>query len=605
MSVAVSTSSVFDVARIRRDFPILATNAHGKPLVYLDNAATTQKPHAVLDALRRYYEADNANIHRGVYELSQRATEAYEAARVRVQKFLNARHSHEIIFTRGTTESINLVAQTFGRSQLKNGDEILISAMEHHSNIVPWQMLCEQTDARLRIIPINDQGELQLDAFHRLLGERTRLVSIVHVSNSLGSLNPVREIIAAAHARAVPVMVDGAQWVAHGKTDVQALDADFYAFSGHKIYGPTGIGVLYGKSTLLDAMPPWQGGGDMIASVTFEKTTYAGLPNKLEAGTPHISGAIGLAAALDYLDDVGLASIAAHEANLLAYATTRLVEVPGLRIIGTSPRKGAVISFILESPPMSSMDVGVKLDLAGVAVRTGHHCCQPVMDRFHIPSTARVSFAMYNTREEVDVLVDALQAIVAAPPAPPARGVEPPPASPAAIAYPQASARSPEDAAAEIAEEFTFLDTREAKNEYLLDLGKQLPPLFDLLKQVTPRVPGCMSEVYVVGRRCLNDPRRLEFVADANAEIVRGLIAVVQRLFSGQQAEAILKFDVEGFFRRIQLDQFITSQRRNGLAGMVQRIRQLATHMQSEAGNREGAGSGASWSAVHAASKGR
>ncbi|GBC81259.1 Cysteine desulfurase SufS [bacterium HR10] len=399
----------FDVGRVREDFPALHQRVQGKPLIYLDNAATTQKPRPVLEALRRFYEQDCSNVHRGVHTLSQRATEAYERARETVRRFLNARSEEEIIFVRGTTEAINLVAHSFGRARVRAGDEILISAMEHHSNIVPWQILCEETGARLRVAPINDDGELILDEFERLLTARTRLVAITHLSNALGTIPPVREIIQLAHARGIPVLLDGAQAVAHLKVDVQELDCDFYAFSGHKLYGPTGIGVLYGKAEWLEAMPPYQGGGDMISSVTFEKTTYNRLPYKFEAGTPHIAGAIGLGAAIEYVTTLGLDAIAAHERDLLIYATEALSGIPGLRLIGTAREKASILSFTLEG--IHPHDIGTILDHEGIAIRAGHHCAQPVMERFGVPATARVSFALYNTREEVDALVAALQKV--------------------------------------------------------------------------------------------------------------------------------------------------------------------------------------------------
>ncbi len=399
----------FDVGRVREDFPALHQRVQGKPLIYLDNAATTQKPRPVLEALRRFYEQDCSNVHRGVHTLSQRATEAYERARETVRRFLNARSEEEIIFVRGTTEAINLVAHSFGRARVRAGDEILISAMEHHSNIVPWQILCEETGARLRVAPINDDGELILDEFERLLTARTRLVAITHLSNALGTIPPVREIIQLAHARGIPVLLDGAQAVAHLKVDVQELDCDFYAFSGHKLYGPTGIGVLYGKAEWLEAMPPYQGGGDMISSVTFEKTTYNRLPYKFEAGTPHIAGAIGLGAAIEYVTTLGLDAIAAHERDLLIYATEALSGIPGLRLIGTAREKASILSFTLEG--IHPHDIGTILDHEGIAIRAGHHCAQPVMERFGVPATARVSFALYNTREEVDALVTALQKV--------------------------------------------------------------------------------------------------------------------------------------------------------------------------------------------------
>ena len=573
----------FDVQKIRADFPILHTTVHGKPLVYLDNGATTQKPQAVIDAETRYYESQNANIHRGVYTLSQLATNLYEETRAKIRAFLNAQHDREIIYTRGTTESINLVAQSFGRSRLSAADEIVVSAMEHHSNIVPWQMLAEQTGAKLRVIPMNDRGELLLDEFEKILaGGKVKIVSVVHLSNSLGTINDVDRITEMAHAKGAKVMIDGAQWVAHHPTDVRGIDCDFYAFSGHKLFGPTGIGVLYGKAELLESMPPYQGGGDMIASVTFEKTTYADLPNKFEAGTPNIAGVVGLGAAIDYLTDIGLANIEPYEAELLDYATRRMSEVPGLRIIGRAARKGCVVSFVLDDPPMASHDIGIILDMEGVAIRTGHHCCQPAMDRLGIPSTARVSLAMYNTRADIDAMVEALFKATG-------RAAKPRAAAPAAttpageIKYPKASAPSIAQGADALAEDFDILGESSAKNEYVLDLGAKLPGLFDLLKKATQgqRVQGCMAEVYLVARRVPGDPTRLEFVADADAHIVRGLIAIMQKLFSGQKSADILKFDVEAFFRRIGLDSFITTQRRNGLAGMVKRIRQFAQELSS------------------------
>ena len=396
-------SGGFDVRRVRADFPILDRQVHGHPLVYLDNAATTQKPQVVLDAMSRYYMWSNANVHRGVHLLSESATEAYEGARNTVQGFLNAADPSEIVFVRGTTEAINLVAQTYGRRHVGAGDEIIISAMEHHSNIVPWQMLCEEKGARLRIASVNDDGELLLEEFERLLNAKTKLVSVVHISNVLGTVNPIRQIVQMAHQWNVPVLVDGAQAVLHGKVDVRALDCDFYAFSGHKIYGPTGIGILYGKHALLDAMPPYQGGGDMIQSVTFEKTLYNRLPYKFEAGTPHMAGAVGLAAAIDYVSKIGLDAIAAYEQDLLAYGTTALNAVPGLRLVGTAKEKAGVLSFVLEG--IHPHDIGTILDWQGIAIRTGHHCAQPLMQRFGIPATARASLAVYNTMDELDALV--------------------------------------------------------------------------------------------------------------------------------------------------------------------------------------------------------
>jgi cysteine desulfurase/selenocysteine lyase len=399
----------FGVERIRHDFPALQGKVHGKPLVYLDNAATSQKPQAVIDSIARYYQSENSNVHRGVHFLSELATQAYETARSRVRQLLNAAHDREIIFTRGTTEGINLVAGTYGRNRVKAGDEILISAMEHHSNIVPWQMLCEEKGAVLRVIPMNDAGELLLDEYERLLSERTRLVAVVYVSNALGTVNPVKPMIALAHRRGVPVLLDGAQAAPHLPVDVQDLDCDFFALSGHKLFGPTGIGILYGKADLLEAMPPYQGGGDMISAVTFEKTLYNVLPYKFEAGTPHISGAIGLAAAIEYVERIGLNRIAAYEAQLLAYGTELLSAIPGLRIIGTAKEKAGVLSFVLEG--VHAHDIGTILDHEGIAIRAGHHCAMPVMKRFGLPATARASLAFYNTREELDRLAKGIHRV--------------------------------------------------------------------------------------------------------------------------------------------------------------------------------------------------
>ena len=398
-----------DVTRVRADFPALQQQVHGKPLVYLDNAATTQKPRAVIDALVHFYEADNSNVHRGVHALSERATAAYEQARDKVRAFLNAAQREEIVFTRGTTESINLVAQSFLRPRLRPGDEILITAMEHHSNIVPWQLLCEQTGAHLKVVPINDAGEIIYPEFERLLSEHTRLLGVVHVSNALGSINPVREMIALARKRGVPVLLDGAQAVAHLPVDVQALDVDFYAFSSHKIFGPTGLGVLYARRALLEQMPPYQGGGDMILSVTFEKSTWNALPYKFEAGTPHIAGAIGLGAALDYVQQLGLERVAEHEHALLEYATAALGSIKGLRPVGTARDKAGIVSFVMDG--VHPHDIGTIVDAEGVAIRTGHHCAMPVMDRFGVPATARASFAVYNTTGDVDALVRALHQV--------------------------------------------------------------------------------------------------------------------------------------------------------------------------------------------------
>jgi len=407
---AAQANCKLEIPTIREDFPILSRKVHGKPLIYLDNAATTQKPQAVIDAVTHFYREECANIHRAVHLLSEEATQAYEGARVRIQRFINARESRGIIFVRGATEAINLVAATYGLSNIGEGDEILITTMEHHSNIVPWQVVCQQTGARLKVAPIDDNGELILEEFEALLSERTKLVGVVHVSNALGTVNPVREIVEMAHRHGVPVLVDGAQGVPHLKVDVQELNCDFYVFSGHKIYAPMGVGVLYGKKELLDEMPPYQSGGDMILSVTFEKTTYNSLPYKFEAGTPNVPGAVGLGAAIAYLEKICLTNIAQYEKELLDYGTMRLLQIPGVRIIGQSPRKAAVISFIVDN--VHPHDIGTFLDQDGVAIRTGHHCAQPVMKRFGIPATSRASFAFYNTREEIDALAASLRNVI-------------------------------------------------------------------------------------------------------------------------------------------------------------------------------------------------
>jgi cysteine desulfurase/selenocysteine lyase len=402
-------ATVIDAARVREDFPILRREIKGKPLVYLDNAATAQKPHQVIDAISGYYERHNANVHRGVHTLSVEATELYESAREKTRAFINAAETSEIVFVRGATEAINLVASSFGGANVKNGDEVLITAMEHHSNIVPWQMLCQRAGATLRVLPMNRDGDLLMEELPRMLNERTRIVAVTHVSNSLGTVNPVAEIIAMAHGRGIPVLVDGAQAVPHFPVDVRALDADFYVFSGHKMFGPTGAGVLYARKSILEGMPPWQGGGDMIASVTFEKTTYNVLPHRFEAGTPDIAAAVGLGAAIDYLRATGMEAIARYEDELVRHAVDALSSARGVTLIGTPRHRAGVVSFTLDG--IHPHDVGMILDSEGVAIRAGHHCTQPVMDFYGVPATNRASFAFYNTRNEVDRLVTALDKV--------------------------------------------------------------------------------------------------------------------------------------------------------------------------------------------------
>ncbi|MFQ5876992.1 MAG: SufS family cysteine desulfurase [Acidobacteriota bacterium] len=396
----------FDVERVRRDFPLLQQEVHGRPLVYLDNAATAQKPRSVLEAVRRFYASDNSNVHRGLHELSERATAAYEGAREKARRFLNAREAREIVFVRGTTEAINLVAQAFGRTRVGGGDEVLLTHMEHHSGIVPWQMLCAQVGARLRIAPVTDEGDLDMEAFERLLGPRTKMVSMVHVSNTLGTVNPVRRAIEMAHARGVPVLLDGAQAVPHFGVDVRALECDFYAFSGHKVYGPMGIGVLYGKAEHLEAMPPYQGGGDMISTVSFERTTYNKVPHKFEAGTPNVVGAIGLGAAIEYLEGLDERARLAHEGDLLEHATRAISAIPSARIIGRAKEKTCVVSFVLDG--IHPHDIGTVLDSEGIAIRAGHHCTQPLMERLGIPATARASLTFYNTHRDIDALAEGI-----------------------------------------------------------------------------------------------------------------------------------------------------------------------------------------------------
>ncbi|CAM4444905.1 MAG: Cysteine desulfurase SufS [Legionellaceae bacterium] len=396
-----------NINQIRADFPILQEMAHNHPLVYFDNAATTQKPLCVIEAINHFYRAENANIHRGIHLFSERATKSFEAVREKIKTFINAKESSEIIFVRGTTEAINLIAQSYARPNLKPGDEIIITAMEHHSNIVPWQLVCQQTGASLKIIPISETGELILDNYGALLTPRTKLLAVTHISNALGTINPVHEMIELAHQQGIPVLLDGAQAIAHLPIDVQQLNCDFYVFSGHKVYGPTGIGILYGKAELLRAMPPYHGGGDMISQVTFEKTIYKDIPYKFEAGTPPIAEVIGLGSAIDYLNNIGLVQIAAYENELLEYATKAMKEIPGIRIIGNAQHKASIISFTMDN--IHPHDIGTILDHQGIAIRAGHHCAMPIMDFFNIPATARASFSLYNTKDEIDIFVEGLK----------------------------------------------------------------------------------------------------------------------------------------------------------------------------------------------------
>jgi cysteine desulfurase / selenocysteine lyase len=564
-----------DVQRLRQQFPILSEQAHGKPLIYFDNAATSQKPRAVLDALNHYYEHLNANVHRGVHYLSNQATEAYEAARLKVQKFLNAPCLREIIFTKGTTDAINLVAQSYGRRNLHQGDEVVITTLEHHSNIVPWQLICEERGASLRVVPITDAGELRFDELDRMLSPRTKMVALAHVSNSLGTINPVKKVIEHAHALGIPVLVDGAQAVPHMRVDVQALDCDFYAFSGHKVFGPTGIGILFGKAEHLEMMPPYQGGGDMIRTVTFEKTTYAELPNKFEAGTPAIAQAIGLGVAIDFIEELGYERIAAQERHLLEFATARMREIPGVRIIGTAADKAAVISFVVDKPPLAELDVGTKLDLEGIAVRTGHHCCMPLMERLGVAGTTRASLAVFNTTEEIEFFAKVLARIVSEAQAR-AKPVVATGAIGKMLQYPDASGPSPEAVADELVEVFDFLDDWSERYAHLSEMGDKLLPMPAELKTEETRVHGCQSTVHIALRKKQGTQEVVEFLADSDADIVRGLVALLQRLFSGQKASDILRFDVTKFFHQLGLDANLSMGRRNGLGEMVKRIRSFA-----------------------------
>jgi cysteine desulfurase / selenocysteine lyase len=574
-----------DLARVRREFPALGQSIHGHPLAYLDNAASTQKPRAVLDAVIGFYETDNANVHRGVHALGDRATARYEQARETVRRFLNAGSDREIVFVRGATEGINLVAQTFGRKTVGPGDEVVITWMEHHANIIPWQALCDEKGATLRVVPITDEGELRLDVYEKMLTPRTKIVAVSHVSNVLGTVNPVALMTAMAHAKGVPVLVDGAQAVSHLRADVAAIGCDFYTFSGHKVYGPMGVGVLYGRAELLEAMPPWQGGGDMVKTVTFQKTTYNAPPYRFEAGTPNVAGAVGLAAALDGLERLGRDSVAAHEERLIAAAVKQLATVRGVRVVGAPGHRAGAVSFVVEGPPLSALDVGARLDLAGIAVRTGHHCCQPLMLRLGLPGTVRASFALYNTFEEVERLTAALRAITSA--AGGSRSAKPdvlPKDRAEGPEYPAAVRAGVEEAAEALLEEFEELGDWAERYEYLVEIGRGLPEMPDALKTEANRVRGCQSIVFLSARAKPGAPDSVEFLADSDSEIVRGLVALLQRLFSGQKAEEVVAFDLPRFLARMELDRNLTTSRRNGLAEMIKRLRGFAATLRTEAG---------------------
>lgn len=574
----------FDVERIRQDFPILSTLMCGKPLAYLDNGATTQKPRVVIDTICRFYEAENANIHRGAYDLSRHATEKYEAARATVARFLGGVDPKECIFTSGTTEGINLLAHSWAWSRLTSGDEVLVSGLEHHSNIVPWELACKAKGASLKHVQTTQDGSIDLEDFKEKLNARTKLVSLQATSNALGTIHDLEALIRAAKTVGALVVVDGAQAIAHQPTNLLKLGADFFVFSGHKLFGPTGIGVLWGRKSLLESLPPYKGGGDMIETVSFEGSTFADLPHRFEAGTPNICGALGLAAAIRYVESIGLERIQGYEHHLLQYATRAMSAIEGLRIIGTAPKKVATISFVIDEPFISLMEISEGLNQEGIATRIGHHCCMPLMGELGIAGTCRASMAFYNTESEVDRLVVALQAMIdkrksqKAKLAPTTTPVGTPLDLLEIFARHStgAATESIEDVAEKLEEEFDLADSELEKNTILNELGQKLPRIFADLKAHTPAVAGCMSEVYLAGRPIGTQADRLEFVGDSNNDLVRGLIALLQLLFSGQRARDIQAFDLESFVRRIGLDKFVTLQRRNGLAGMAKRIRSFA-----------------------------
>ncbi len=558
-AAAPEAAPAFDARRWRADFPILDQKVNGKPLVYLDNAASSQHPRQVIDAVSEYYRKDHSNVHRGVHSLSQRATFAYERARAKVRRFINASGDKEIVFTRGATEAINLVADSYGHAFLKAGDEILVTAMEHHANIVPWQLLGDRIGTKLVPIPMNDAGELDMEAFHRLLTGKVKFVSVVWVSNALGTINPVEAIIAAAHAKGIPVLLDAAQAVPHMAVDVQKLDCDFLVFSGHKVFAPTGIGVLYGKRELLEKMPPWQGGGDMIDLVTFDKTTFNVLPYKFEAGTPHIAGAIGLGAAIDYVSRVGMDAIARHEASLLDHATREVRKIPGVRVVGTAAKKAGVLSFLVDG--MHSHTVGEILDKEGVAIRVGHHCAQPVMQRFGISSTSRASFAFYNTREDVDAFVAALRKAIHFRQGAQGAGAD------------RLLGEGIDDTQRRIIEEFSRHEDWEDRYRRIIELGGLVPDIPDEYKIEKYRVRGCQSTVYL--HASLNEEGRVVFRATSDAEIVRGLIALLLQLYSRRSPDEIIATEPR-FINEIGLSDNLSQGRSNGLAAMIEQIKLYA-----------------------------
>ena len=571
----------FDLARLRSDFPTLAAKVNGHRLAYLDNGATTQKPAAVIDAIDDFYRHHNANIHRAVHHLSQHATDLYEQSRLKVRRFINAPSADEIVFTRGTTDSINLVAHSFPHVACDAGDEIVVSVLEHHSNIVPWQIVAAERGLVLKVIPIDDAGEPRYEELPALLSPRTKLIAVTHTSNALGTIIDIPRIVAEAKKVGAAVLVDGAQWVGHSPLDVQALGIDFYVFSSHKMFGPTGVGVLWGKREWLERLPPYQGGGDMIKTVSFDKgTIYADIPNKFEAGTPDIAGVIGLGAAIDYLDALDRAGAARHEHALLDHCTRELTAIDGIRIIGTAKEKAAIVSFVMDDPAVDAHTLGTLLDGEGVAVRTGHHCCMPLMERLGLTGTVRASMSFYNSIEDVDQLVAGVKKIRATFLRTNPRAANGPNDL---ISYGPPLAASPEAAAIMLINDFELFDDWDQKHEYLLDLGKKVRPLPAWAKNESNRVHGCQSTVFLSGRGRPGSQGVIEFAAQSDAFIVNGLIYLLTAVFSGQRADDVLAFDHEGFFAKLGLSHHLSMGRRNGLAGMVSRIRRLAAANADEA----------------------
>jgi len=553
--------SNYPIDKIRGDFPILNRTVHeNKPLVYLDNAASTQQAQPVIDAVSRYHSQTHSNIHRGAHALAAEATDAYESARKRIARFIGAASPNEVIFTRGTTDGINLVANSFGRARVEEGDEVLITEMEHHSNIVPWQMLCEQVGAKLRVVPVNDRGEFVWDEYERLLGPRTKMLALTHISNTLGTINPIRDIIEAAHRHDVTVLVDGAQAIAHMKVDVAVLGCDFFVFSGHKIFGPTGIGVLYGKESLLKGMPPYQGGGSMIRTVKFEKTTFEDPPFKFEAGTPNMSGAIGLAAAIDYVESIGIERIAEHEHELTTYGIEQLKQIDGLRMIGTAEQHAGILSFIVDG--IHADDIGRLIDREGVAVRVGHHCTQPLMERFNVPATVRASVALYSTCEEIDTLVHAVRKAVNVMSR----------TCPVERTEVRPSGEDIERTQDRIVQEFNAIPDWEERYQKIIELGKRHPSIPENLKDEKWIVRGCQSTVWLHPE--LKDGK-IAFAAESNAMIVNGLVALLLRVYSNRTPDEILN-TAPRFINEIGLSQHLSQARANGLAAMLEQIKNYA-----------------------------